>query len=332
DCDDGNACTVDSCGSDDICDYTYIDGCAGCTDHSQCGEGKYCSDAGDCVSNSCVDSDGGNNSFVFGTVTYTSSLGLNTMTDVCHNGTVLNETLCSGTQPVVTQTICNDGCNTTTNTCIVPVSCSNNIKDGSETDVDCGGSCPACPSGKNCTVGTDCISGVCEDDVCVVPSSTQTISLEPGWNLIGISVIPQSTSLLDVFEEQIIEKSLVRILNYENGIWRVYNSDVKIPTNLYQINKGKAYWVNVNSSSTLIINGTLPTDKTQLVSGWNLIGIETESNTTTVSEYFEANILSKIIEMYSFENNAYVPLISNYIVNATNNELERGIGYWVRLE
>jgi len=36
--------------------------------------------------------------------------------------------------------------------------CTNNVKDGSETDVDCGGgSCPPCFGGQNCTVDTDCV-------------------------------------------------------------------------------------------------------------------------------------------------------------------------------
>jgi hypothetical protein len=45
-------------------------------------------------------------------------------------------------------------------------SCSNGIKDGNETDVDCGGSCPACSNGKQCTTGASCASGFCVDGVC----------------------------------------------------------------------------------------------------------------------------------------------------------------------
>lgn len=43
-----------------------------------------------------------------------------------------------------------------------PASCRNMVKDGSETDVDCGGStCPDCAQGKVCLTGGDCLSGVC---------------------------------------------------------------------------------------------------------------------------------------------------------------------------
>ena len=42
------------------------------------------------------------------------------------------------------------------------VSCSNDIYDGYETDVDCGGTCEACVDGRACLVGSDCASGSCE--------------------------------------------------------------------------------------------------------------------------------------------------------------------------
>jgi hypothetical protein len=57
---------------------------------------------------------------------------------------------------------CNSGAPTATGACLpgeggVDVSCSNNLEDGAETDIDCGGStCPPCPLGKHCSVASDC--------------------------------------------------------------------------------------------------------------------------------------------------------------------------------
>jgi hypothetical protein len=46
--------------------------------------------------------------------------------------------------------------------------CSDGIRNGNETDVDCGGpTCPKCATGKTCASGTDCVSGVCTNGVCV---------------------------------------------------------------------------------------------------------------------------------------------------------------------
>lgn len=45
--------------------------------------------------------------------------------------------------------------------------CTDGQKNGSETGVDCGGSCPArCAEGAGCAVGADCVSGSCTQKVC----------------------------------------------------------------------------------------------------------------------------------------------------------------------
>jgi formylglycine-generating enzyme required for sulfatase activity len=51
------------------------------------------------------------------------------------------------------------------------------IKNGSETDVDCGGdAAPACADGKGCAVATDCTSLVCgTDHVCAAPTGTDGV-------------------------------------------------------------------------------------------------------------------------------------------------------------
>jgi hypothetical protein len=50
------------------------------------------------------------------------------------------------------------------------------VKNGDETDVDCGGSkAPACADGKACLVKMDCSSGVCTTKLCQVPTSTDGV-------------------------------------------------------------------------------------------------------------------------------------------------------------
>lgn len=50
------------------------------------------------------------------------------------------------------------------------------IKDGNETDVDCGGSSsPACADGKGCLVASDCTSDVCTGGKCQAPSPTDGV-------------------------------------------------------------------------------------------------------------------------------------------------------------
>jgi len=60
----------------------------------------------------------------------------------------------------------NDGCDTRTHLC-APNQCTDGVKDGTETAVDCGGAtCDAagytCPVGESCVVNADCTSGGCD--------------------------------------------------------------------------------------------------------------------------------------------------------------------------
>ncbi|OIO63277.1 hypothetical protein COT48_05220 [Candidatus Woesearchaeota archaeon CG08_land_8_20_14_0_20_47_9] len=58
---------------------------------------------------------------------------------------------------------------------LVPSACSNTLKDGDETDVDCGGKCSGCDAGRSCKENTDCISGYCEDSICKEPSCSDGV-------------------------------------------------------------------------------------------------------------------------------------------------------------
>jgi len=61
---------------------------------------------------------------------------------------------------------------------MVPTSaeCSNQVRDGSETDIDCGGAqCDACEIGLSCSIDSDCITQFCLVDICVAaPTSKPT--------------------------------------------------------------------------------------------------------------------------------------------------------------
>lgn len=57
--------------------------------------------------------------------------------------------------------------------------CTDGVKNASETDVDCGGGsglggtgCPACGGGRRCVAPGDCSSGVCKAGLCQPPSCT----------------------------------------------------------------------------------------------------------------------------------------------------------------
>src|SRR4051795_12158867 len=48
--------------------------------------------------------------------------------------------------------------------------CSDTVKNGNETDIDCGGAaCSKCAAGLACATAADCSSGVCTGNVCKSP-------------------------------------------------------------------------------------------------------------------------------------------------------------------
>jgi hypothetical protein len=50
--------------------------------------------------------------------------------------------------------------------------CSDGVRNGAESDVDCGGTaCPACPLDKTCRGPSDCLSGFCVHNKCVATVS-----------------------------------------------------------------------------------------------------------------------------------------------------------------
>lgn len=53
--------------------------------------------------------------------------------------------------------------------------CHDRVRDGDESDVDCGGSCLRCAASQACIIGADCQSGACANGRCTPPSCTDGI-------------------------------------------------------------------------------------------------------------------------------------------------------------
>ena len=44
--------------------------------------------------------------------------------------------------------------------------CSDGVKNGNETSIDCGGTCPRCPNGRTCASRNDCDAALCTGGMC----------------------------------------------------------------------------------------------------------------------------------------------------------------------
>jgi plastocyanin len=159
-----NVCVVGSCtnGMKDGGE-TDID-CGGplCND---CVDGKACAANNDCTSSVCTNS-------VCQPPSCTDFTKNGVETDVDCGGPVCGK--CSDGK------LCSSGNDCTSKVCAgAPLSCqapscTDTVKNGAETDVDCGGACAQkCAAGKGCGINTDCVGGVCNQNTKVCdPSCT----------------------------------------------------------------------------------------------------------------------------------------------------------------
>ncbi|MEO5725802.1 MAG: hypothetical protein ABI134_29840 [Byssovorax sp.] len=155
-----------SCATDDDCDAAPVGGCmkricssSMCKDEVDLSN-KPASDNNPCTSEACTAAGAPEHPAILAGMKCEGKLGVCTSSGDCVE--CLNNGDCStGTTP---------SCNTTTNTC---GSCSDKVKNGTETGMDCGGTCPAC-LGDPCTTGGTCLSGKCADKVCCTSDCTGT--------------------------------------------------------------------------------------------------------------------------------------------------------------
>jgi hypothetical protein len=195
DCGGSNACTAGKCVAGATCTDNVKDGtetdvdCGGgvCDAASKtCAIGKTCGANADCASNSC---DPTSRKCV--SCSDKTKDGTETGTD-CGGATcdALGDTCAIGIA-CGTNADCGSGyCNPMTTTCAAAASCTDAIKDGTETDVDCGGMCvaqgKACALGKGCLLAADCTSGNCTNDVCGAAGH--------GWTVVNASFGPATAT------------------------------------------------------------------------------------------------------------------------------------------
>ena len=166
--DDGNNCTTDicsgglpkhtnleastSCGVNQFCDGAGV--CVGCTQDAQCANPGACK-AASCEMQQCISSNDASGT--------TCGVGGGKVCD--GNGTCVG---CVSSSDCANGKVCIAGDCTN--------GCDDGVKDGTETDVDCGGACAKCAVGKMCQLDADCTSSTCIGGTCVaVPTCTDAV-------------------------------------------------------------------------------------------------------------------------------------------------------------
>ena len=137
---------------------THVD----CRPRDNCANGALCANNADCVSSICT---GFGRCAATATCSDLAKNGAETDVD-CGGGTCDG---CALTKACSVDSDCVSGAVCEGDVCVAAPTCDDNVKNGKETDVDCGGVClQTCAAGKQCSshmdCGTDlsCNSGVCE--------------------------------------------------------------------------------------------------------------------------------------------------------------------------
>jgi hypothetical protein len=188
--DDGNPCTTKQCvngvptnnpklnamcGSSGFCelnpDPASPNGSVICAECDPGGDPTYCSSMipgttcvkGKCVPTHCTDG--------------TQDFG---ETDTDCGGPMSGCLSCAATMKCTMPSDCFSGvCPTATHVCQAPT-CTDNVKNGTESDIDCGGMCPKCADGATCTSPSDCMSGVCKPTGTNLPDRCQMAMCNDG--------------------------------------------------------------------------------------------------------------------------------------------------------
>lgn len=104
---------------------------------------------------------------------------------------------------------------------------------------------------------------------------SQTIELNPGWNLISLSVDPVDANVANVFSPLGAAFESVWQYNAVAQSWQTYQPvPIAGVDSFSTIATGQGYWVKVTSHSTLVIAGNdVPAGgQIELYPGWNLVG------------------------------------------------------------
>jgi hypothetical protein len=158
------------------------------------------------------------------------------------------------------------------------------------------------------------------------PNNSQKIQipLTAEWNLISTPIDPKDNRL-EVALSSLAGKYLV-LYAYDaaTGQYQRYipgNTDNGINT----LDSGRGYWLYMNQSSTLNIEGTTSTKPIALIKGWNLVGYN-RTNSMPVAGAI-GPIKDKITAVYSYTNGSYKGYVPNSGGDLT--EFKPGYGYWI---
>ena len=171
-------------------------------------------------------------------------------------------------------------------------------------------------------------------------AATSSVSVVSGWNLVSFNVHPSNTAMPTVLSSVSGNYTLVYAWNASSGSWLKYDTSAPSYANtLTALDETMGFWIDMNSSGTLTVTGTLPNtggsagaSALSLSSGWNLVGFPSSSSLTLPNAFGANGVGPDFSLVYDYPSAAWkkfdlaAPSYSNSLTGLTPL-----YGYWVKL-
>ena len=163
----------------------------------------------------------------------------------------------------------------------------------------------------------------------------ETITLNPGFNLISLPFTPMETSLPEALSS--IEGNYDVILSYnsDTGHWESYNPSKPLSLNtLTELEVNRGYWIHITEDNPvgLIMDGAFPTNTmNNLKQGWNLIGYPSTITMPVEAVFENAGSYSAV---WTFENGLWKLYVPGMPPEQPDNiiDMNPSQAYWVEAE
>lgn len=158
------------------------------------------------------------------------------------------------------------------------------------------------------------------------------VSLQAGWNLVSLPVIPQTLDVAELFASVASSVESISVWNTETQSWGHYSPHVPDFANtLDTLDPNDGLWVRVTEDVTLAVRGAPLATSIPLSTGWNLVAYPSESALPVDQALSSiAGTFDQILGYRAESGGVWQSYESSTPIEAASLQtLEPGAGYWI---
>jgi len=160
----------------------------------------------------------------------------------------------------------------------------------------------------------------------MTPYTEKEIVLSNGWNLISLPQEPVDSNI-EAILTPILDK-VISVWAYQDSRWWVYDPTNPGFSDLETMEAGRGYWINMYEDATLMLSGSTPSNTVELVTGWNLVGYN--SDTVLLVYLALESIQDNLISVWAYDVKGkwqvYDPVNPGF---SDLKDMIPGYGYWI---